>query len=469
MLTILGRPQRAFCDGVSRRSFLRLGSVGLSGGFGGLTLSRCLEATAGTAHGTSQNSVIMVYLPGGLTQSDTFDMKPDAPREVRGSFQPIGTTVPGLSICELLPRMAQTMHKVALLRTVVGFKDRHESFQCYTGRPGGRPGDGDPPGGWPTLGSVVSKMLGPRTYGIPPYVDVGPPTAKPAYMNRGQHDGVSRSSWPGFLGLAHTPFHLEGQGKGDLVLNGVSLDRMYHRQALLHSFDRFRRHIDHRGMMDGIDAFQQQAMGILTSNKLADAMDLSGEDPRVVRRYGQAKPTRWQYEAAPKSPQHLLLARRLVEAGVRIVTVAFGAWDWHGDRGETLERMAREDLPDLDHGLSTLIEDLDQRGMLDHTTVVVWGEMGRTPRVNDKGGRDHWPAVSSALLMGGGLKQGVVVGATDRHAAKPKDRPVHVQDVLSTLYHNLGIDVNTATVTDLSGRPHYLVDGDAAPIQELVG
>ena len=469
MLTVFGRQQRAFCDGVSRRSFLRLGTLGLGRGFGGLTLAHCLAANAGTANGKAPHSVIMVYLPGGLTQSDTFDMKPAAPREVRGPFQPISTRVPGLRICELMPRMAQVMHKAALVRTVVGFKDRHESFQCYTGRPGGRAGDGDPQGGWPTFGSVVSKLLGPSKAGMPPYIDVGPATGKIAYMNRGQHDGIARSSWPGFLGFAHTPFHLEGQGKSDLVLNGISLDRMYHRKTLLQAVDRLRHQVDHSGMMDGIDAFHQQAIGILTSSKLAAAMDLSREDPHIVERYGPAKPTRWQYEAAPKSPQHLLLARRLIEAGVRIVTVAFGAWDWHGDRGETLELMAREHLPDLDRALCTLIEDLDERGLLEQTTVVVWGEMGRTPRLNDKAGRDHWPHVSSALLCGGGVQQGVVVGATDSYAAEPQDRPVHVQEVLATLYHNLGIDVSTATVADLSGRPHYLVDRGAVPIRELVG
>lgn len=469
MLTIRGRQQRAFCDGVSRRGFLRLGTLGLGPGFGGLSLAGCLAANANDAGGKAPHSVIMVYLPGGLTQSDTFDMKPAAPREVRGPFQPISTCVPGLKICELMPRMAQAMHKVSLVRTIVGFKDRHESFQCYTGRPGGRPGDGDPQGGWPAFGSVVSKLLGPNTAGTPPYMDVGPATRKTAYMNRGQHDGIARSSWPGFLGFAHAPFHLEGQGKGDLVLKGITLERMYDRKRLLQALDRLRRQVDHSGIMNGVDAFYRQAVGILTSSKLAAAMDLSREDPRVIQRYGPTKPTRWQYEAAPKSPQHLLLARRLVEAGVRIVTVAFGAWDWHGDRGETLEQMAKEHLPDLDHALCTLIEDLDERGLLEQTTVVVWGEMGRTPRLNDKGGRDHWPNVSSALLCGGGLRQGVVVGATDRYAAQVQDRPVHVQEVFATLYHKLGIDVSTATVADLSGRPHYLVDRDAVPIRELVG
>ena len=208
---------------------------------------------------------------------------------------------------------------------------------------------------------------------------------------------------------------------------------------------------------------------LLSSRKLAETMDLAREDPRVVQRYGTAKPTRSQYEAAPKSPQHLLLARRLVEAGVRVVTVAFGAWDWHGDRAETLDMMAKEHLPDLDRTLSTFIDDLDQRGMLEDTTVLVWGEMGRTPKINKRGGRDHWPNVSSALLVGGGLKRGIVLGATDRHAGEPKQRPVHVEEIFATLYRNLGIDVGTATIVDHSGRPHYLVDHGAKPIQELIG
>lgn len=450
---------------MARRSFLRIGALGL----GGLSLPQLLEAEERSSGGGSQKSLIMLYLPGGPTQSDTFDMKPEAPREVRGPFRPIETNVSGLRICELLPRVAKMMDKVALVRSVVGFKNRHESFQCYTGRPGGRPGDNDPPDGWPTLGSVVSKLSGPGKNGMLPYIDVGPQTAKIAYRNRGEHDGISKNSWPGFTGIAHTPLALEGQGRDDLVRR-IAPARWKARRDLLSTFDQFRRSVDDSGsMIDSIGDFQRRALGILTRSRLAQAMDLTREDPRVVERYGAAKPTLPLYEAAPKSPQHLLLARRLIEAGARVVTVAFGSWDWHGDRGETLERMAREDIPDFDHAFSTFVQDLDERGMLEDTTVVVWGEMGRTPTINYQGGRDHWPNVLSALLIGGGMQRGVVVGSTDGHAAEPKERPVHVQEVFATLYHNLGIDTETTTITDLSGRPHYLVDNGAQPIPELVG
>ena len=461
MLNLTAPPHR-FCDGLSRRTFLRVGALGL----GGASLPQILSA-GDTAMRRGQKSVIMVYLPGGPPHIDLYDQKPDAPLEVRGPFRSIQTNLPGLRICELLPRLAQKMDKFVLIRSLVGGFNRHESFQCYAGRPGGRPEDGEPAGGWPTFGSVVSKLQGPRG-GVPAYVDAGPRMVYTPYNNTGLHDNAPRDSWPGFLGFDHTPLQLEGKGKDDLILGDISSDRFGDRKALLAALDEFRRRVDSDPALNALDSSRRQAFDILTSSKLAEAFDLEREDPRVRERYGEAKPTTNGFGAAPKSPQHLLLARRLVEAGVRCVTVAFGAWDWHANRGGTLEKLARADLPDFDHALSVFIEDLDERNLLDDVTVVVWGEFGRTPKFNKKGGRDHWPNVSCVLMAGGGMRVGQVIGGTDQHGAEVTTRPLHFQEVFATIYHNLGIDTRSATVKDLAGRPHYLVDGGFAPIPEVI-
>ena len=200
---------------------------------------------------------------------------------------------------------------------------------------------------------------------------------------------------------------------------------------------------------------------------MATALDLKNEDPKTVARYGKSKPTTESFGGAAKDPQQLLLARRLVEAGARCVTVAFGAWDWHANRGGTLKQLAQWDLPDFDHALATLITDLHERGLDKDVSVVVWGEFGRTPKINEKGGRDHWPNVAPAILAGGGMRTGQVIGSTTKDGGEANGRPVHVQEVFATLYNNLGINTETATVTDLKGRPHYLVDKAYVPLPEV--
>jgi len=278
------------------------------------------------------------------------------------------------------------------------------------------------------------------------------------------HVPWSDNGTPGFLGVGHAPFQPnKGAGKEDMVLNGVNLDRLSDRQALLQSFDTFRRDVDASGMMEGLDAFNQQAFGILTSSKLLEALDVEKEDPMVRARYGKGDPKN-RDDGAPKLMEHFLTARRLVEAGARCVTLAFSRWDHHGGNFDAL----RQDLPLLDQGLSALIEDLHQRGMDKDVSVVVWGEFGRTPTINKDAGRDHWPRVSFALLAGGGLKTGQVIGATDRLGGEAVERPVQYGEVFATLYHTLGIDVNKVTVRDLSGRPQYLVDSGLQPLAELI-
>jgi hypothetical protein len=444
MLTILGSKNR-FCDGVTRRNFLKIGALGL----GGLTLPQLLQAEANTGRKLSHKAVIMIFLPGGPSHQDMFDLKPNAPSEVRGEFKPISTNVPGLQICEHLPLMARLMDKCAIIRSIVGATGDHYAVQCLTGRSHVNP----PPGGWPCMGSVLSKIEGPVDKAVPPFVGLSPKMGHMPWADAGQ---------PGFLGPAHAPFKPDGAGKSDMVLNGVTLDRLGDRKLLLNRFDQFRRDVDNSGLMGGLDAFNQQAFGMLTSSKLLEALDVEKEDTAVRNRYGKGDP-RNRDDGGPKLMEQFLVARRLVEAGVRCVTLAFSRWDHHGDNFGAL----RQDLPLLDQGLSALIEDIHQRGLDKDISVVVWGEFGRTPAINKDGGRDHWPRVSCALLAGGGMKTGQVIGATDRMAGEAVERPVTFGEVFATLYDRLGIDVSTATINDLSGRPRYLVDG-YKPMPELV-
>ena len=445
MLTLFSRQSSgSFCDGHSRRSFLRIGALGL----GGLSLPQLLRAEAEQGRGKSQKALILVYLPGGPPHQDMFDLKMDAPSEIRGEFSPIGTNVPGIQICEHLPRLAKMADKFAFVRSVVGAKDRHESFQCVTGRLN----DNVPPGGWPEIGSVVSRVQGGGA-SVPCYVNLSPKMQHTPY-NQG------RTS---FLGVAHAPFMPLGSVKDDMSLNGVTIERLADRRSLLTSFDSFRRETDASGAMAGVDSFTEQAFDILTSSRLLKALDISGEDPKLRERYGKGT-EKIQGDAAPRLNEQFLLARRLVEAGVRVVTISYSFWDWHGQNF----RIAKENLPDFDQAISALVEDLHNRGMGDDVSVLAWGEFGRTPRINKDGGRDHWPNVSCALLAGGGMQTGQVIGSTDRMGGEASDRPVHFQEIFATMYHNLGINPNTTTVPDLTGRPHYLVDGQFQPMKELV-
>ena len=245
-------------------------------------------------------------------------------------------------------------------------------------------------------------------------------------------------------------------------LENLTLGRLNERQGLLNSFDQFRREADNSGAMEGLDEFHDQAFGMLTSSKLAQAFDLSKEDPKVRARYGKGD-TANVGDGAPRNLEHFLLARRLVEAGARCVTLNFGRWDFHSKHREGMISHA----PMFDQGLAALINDLHERGMADDVTVVAWGEFGRTPKINKNGGRDHWPRVGTALLAGGGMNTGQVIGATDRLGGEIADRPVHFGEVFATLYQNMGIDANTTTIEDLGGRPHFLVD-QYRPMKELV-
>jgi uncharacterized protein (DUF1501 family) len=248
----------------------------------------------------------------------------------------------------------------------------------------------------------------------------------------------------------------------NLTLNGITLERLADRRQLLTSFDTLRRDLDASGTMRGMDASTERAFGVLTSSRLLEALDMSREDPRVRERYGDGKPYQHQYDGAPTVNDQLLLARRLVEAGVRCVTLTYGRWDSHFKNFD----LVRDHGSKLDQGLSALVEDLDRRGLLEDVTVIAWGEFGRTPRINKRAGRDHWPQVSCAILAGGGMRTGQAIGATNRLGEYAKDRPVHFQEVFATLYHNLGINPATTTIADPTGRPQHLVEYPV--IKELV-
>jgi len=445
MLTIFGDVGGQFCDGLSRRNFLKIGGLAM----GGLSLPQILKAEDRAGIRNSHKAVIMVFLPGGPPHQDMFDLKPDAPKEIRGEFNPIKTSVPGIEICEHFPRMARHMDKFAIIRSIVGATGDHYSFQCFTGRSH----RGQPQGGWPSMGSVLSKLEGPVNPHVPPFVGLAPPMG---------HMPWAEPGGPGFLGPAHAPFKPSAEGKADMVLNGVTLNRLRDRKALFTALDRFRRDADKNGVIEGLDKYYQQAFGILTSSKLAEAMDLEREPVKVRDRYGYGV-NQNRDDGGPRTLTQFLLARRLVEAGVRCVTLAFSRWDWHGNNfGQ-----GREDMPALDQAITALVEDLHMRGLDKDVSVVVWGEFGRTPQVNKDAGRDHWPQVSCAVLACGGMRTGQVIGATDKHAAEARERPVQFGEVLATLYHNIGIDPNVETVDDLSGRPRHLVD-NFPPMPELV-
>ncbi len=451
MLSVNGpnSPGRKLCTGVSRRDALRIGGLGAAG----LSLPQLLKAESAAASANRQRhkSVIMIYLCGGPPHQDMYDIKTAAPKEIRGEFQAIDTNVPGIEICELLPGIARNMDKLVPIRSMVGAKDSHYSYQCMTGYHE----QNAAAGGWPHFGSVVSHFEGPVSPGTPPFVSMCYTTKHRPY----------NEPTPGFLGLGHSAFSPKGPGKDDLILQGITADRLGHRHQLLASFDKFRRDCDASGKMTGMDTFTQQAMGILTSPELFNALDVSKESQETRDRYGAQDESKPRGDAAPMCTQNFLVARRLVEAGARVVTVNHSFWDWHGNNFKT----AREELPIFDRGISALVEDLHERGLQDDVTVVVWGEFGRTPKINNNAGRDHWPGVCGALLAGGGMKTGQVIGSTDRLGAEAADRPVSFQEVFATIYHNLGINLESERVFDFRGVPRSFVESGVKPMAELVG
>jgi hypothetical protein len=425
MLTIFGQRQR-FCDGISRRNFLKIGAFGA-----GLSLAGMLRARAATPTSTSRKSAIMIYLPGGPSHLDMYDLKPEAPMEFRGEFKPIQTNVPGVQICEHMPLQAQMWDKLACVRSLVSV-DEHSDSLVMTGYSE----NANRTQHHPSFGAVVSKLRGSAASNdVPPFVSL-----------RGMAPGTE----PGYLGIAHRPFTPDGPGLQNLRLpGGVDMNRMDDRKALLSSFDSVRRDIDQTGTMNGIDTFTARAFDMVASGTVRRALDLSREEPRTRDRY--------------KGCEQFLTARRLIEAGVGCVTLAIGGWDTHGSNFKTLKTQ----LPVVDRGVANLINDLHDRGMEKDVVTVMWGEFGRTPKVNgNDGGRDHWGPAMSALVAGGGLKMGQAIGATNSRGETPRDRKYMVPQLLATLYHALGIDPSM-TFPNGSGRPMYILD-DREPVSELL-
>jgi hypothetical protein len=459
MLTIWGRRQGRFCDGISRREFLRIGVLG-----GALSLADVfrLQAAAGNQPSRPNKSVIMVYLLGGPSQLDTYDPKPGAPAEYRGEFKPIKTKVGGIDICELFPRQAALMDRMSIIRSLSATAPNgHSDAEVMTGLSQVESLRAQ----HPCMGSVISSVRGMSANGVPPYVTMRKmsfPTATPLptmlfYLQ------------PGFLGRAHLPLSLSGRvenlGQSEAVADlqlppGVDHSRLGERRELLAGFDTLRRDLDASGIASALDAFQSQAFEIVTSRALRDALDVSKEALAVRERYGSGKSFHGQ-------PSHMLLARRLVEAGVGFVEVALGYWDMHGPANVLGFPHMRDQLcPTLDQSLSALLEDLHQRGLEKDVVVIVWGEFGRSPRINKDAGRDHWLPAMSAVIAGGGLQMGQVIGSTDARGEYPKDRPYKISNVLSTIYQAIGIDP-AMTFRDGSGRPRYLLD-EREPVKELL-
>jgi len=458
-------------NATSRRRFLSIGSLAL----GGLSLPHILQAEEQAGVKNNGKGVIMVFLPGGPSHLDMFDLKPDAPEEIRGEFRPIQTNVPGIRISELMPRMAAMMDKFIPVRSLVGAINDHNVHQCVTGwdshaeQTGSKEIPGYPSGGWPSLGAVISKELGPLSSGIPSTVDFSPDYYDARFVNS------TRLGTGGFLGNGHAGFEVSSIHHDNFELSGTGLDRLGDRKQLLASFDRFRRITDNAGATQRIDRYNQQAFEVLASQKLAHALDLQQESAASRKAYGldeSLPPMR----GGGKMLDQFLLARRAIQAGARCATIVFSRypfgrmlkgdynWDWHKDNFSE----ARATLPLLDIGLSALIADLERHQLLDDISVVMWGEFGRTPRINSNAGRDHWPQVCGALLAGGGMKTGQVLGETNKFGEHAKQRPVHFREVFATLYQNMGIHLGGKTFDDLAGRPQSLLGG-YRPISEICG
>jgi hypothetical protein len=460
----------ARCPGpVSRRSFLQMGALGV-GGLGLADLLRLQVQGSSTGQAGPDTALIFVWLPGGPPHLETYDMKPDAPAEIRGDFRPIRTVVPGIEICELLPLQAKVADRFNLIRSIShtysGHDGGHKRF--LTGRdplsPVGFVND------FPAAGSIVAKMRSERTVGVPNYV---------AGMDGGREGADTFSFGSAYLGQAMTPFTVAGDPNSpDFKINNLSLapelaGRLDDRVQLLRGFDRLRRSVDRSGAMAAMDDFNQRAIDLLTSDKARNAFDLSQEDPRLRDRYG-----RHAYG------QRALLARRLVEAGSSFVTMVMENpapgkelppgvlynWDSHAVNGHIFDD-ARFRLPPFDQAIAALVEDLYARGLDKKVMLVVTGEFGRTPRIETQGpggrpGRDHWPSAMSVLVAGGGMRTGQVVGATNSHGEHAQQRPLTPNDLWATVYRHLGIDYDK-TFPGFAGRPMPILPY-GEPIRELL-
>ena len=422
------------CNGVSRRNFLQVGFSAL----GGMGLPGLLEAQASGVPGRAVNT-ILVWLDGGPSHYETFDPKPDAPEGIRGEWKSVKTSVPGVHFCDRVPKLARIMDKVTVIRSICHDDPNHGGGNHYlmTGMPTPVPVNcGAHVSFHPSFGSMVSHTRGIRN-------------GLPAYMTMPRQ---SRSGGPNFLGAQHSPFIIanDPNGKGfkvrDVVLpSGISEGRASIRRALRQGLDVLPRHAEAAAKDPAVDFdnFYAQAVDLVSSRAAQDAFDIEKEDPKVRDKYGRHS-----------FGQRCLLARRLVEVGVSFVTVYDGGWDHH----EKIFKGAGDKLPYIDQGVARLIEDLDQRGLLDTTQVILLGEFGRTPKINDRGGRDHWPNAMSVLMAGAGVPGGQVVGATDAKGYYASENVYSPEDFAASLYAKMGIDPHQM-LHNSAGRPVQLVRG----------
>jgi hypothetical protein len=380
-----------------------------------------------------------------------YDLKPDAPAEFRGPFKPIATRLPGVQICEHMPLQAGLMDQLALLRGVRSVENDHFLSEVYSGLP-------RTAGRRPAFGSVVSR-LAPNRSPLPTYVS----------LSRAGSDEFDFQK-PHYAGSGHAPFHPFGAAVEDLK-PVKSLERLHDRKELLAGFDDIRRNLDRQASAGGLDRFQAQAFDIMTSPRVRDAFDLSREPDKVRESYGRGGQYPHQtYKSVlyPWPAESFLLARRLVEAGVRVVTLSAAEWDHHSSENGDIFFALRTMLPALDRSICALVNDLRVRGLERDVLVVMLGEFGRTPKIQQPGpGREHWAEAGCVLFYGGGLKMGQVIGATDSRAERSRSGSMNFQNIMATLYHVLGIDP-AAQLLDFNGRPQYLLD-DREPIRELIG
>lgn len=436
------------CDGIPRRRMLQIGALGAFG----LSLSDLVRAEQSLplhSAARSKKSVILIWMHGGPSQLDTFDMKPDAPREYRGAFKPIASNLPGLDVCELLPEHAKVMDKCTIIRSFSHGNGDHwaAAHWMLTGRLGANGSDRKPR--YPSMGAVASHLLGPTQPGSLASVN----------MNDGGF-GFHGGAW---LGVNTNPFRYgdfsygneagqlpTGDYKSFSLVDGLSQDRVMNRVSLRQQLDGLKRQIDGNRLFDQMDAVDQQAMDLVLSGRVRKAFDVSEEDPKLRERYGDG----WGEQA--------LLARRLVQAGVRYVSLNTGYFDDHSK----IEPALKKKLPRHDRCVGVLIQDLADRGMLEDTLVVAAGEFGHTPRINDNAGRDHWPQAQSILLAGGGYRHGQVIGSTNDKAEYPTSRKVGVEDFCAIIYRAMGLSIEDHLI-DLTGRPITLVPGGVVPSELL--
>jgi hypothetical protein len=446
MLRITATDQYRYCDGLTRRSFLTVGSLGLAG----LALPDVLRARSQAASSSGRDTaVIFIWLDGGPTHMDTYDLKMEAPKEYRGEMKPTKTNVPGIDICDLMPEQAKVMDRLSIVRSLHHKTGDHFAGAHWmtTGYFGSTAANRTPM--YPSVGAITAHVRGPNQSGVPAYVGV--PYARTVGLTPGYFSGA-------YLGTATNPFQVQSDPnsrnfsvKNLQLPSGVTMAQLEDRKELLKHFDSLKREAEQSGTLESMDKFQQDAYELISGGRARQAFDIGSEDPRLRDRYGRHN---WG--------QSCLLARRLVEAGVTFVNVHMGGWDHHGKIFPAMRRL----LPILDRAVGTLVADLADRGMHEKVAICICGEFGRTPRVNGGAGRDHWGQSGFCVLGGGGIKGGRVVGSTTLKGERPRERPVGPGDMLATLYHILGIDLRQ-TFTDHSGRPHPVLNKGQA-IAELL-